>query len=155
MGQAIVYCSNCSAQIRGADFEARRAFKVEEQVFCAKCCREVLGSLPEAPLTASSTKLKAHAASSSSRTPSSTSRIKIEHLAPPPTPPPKSGSMVGVAAIVGVVAIVIVIAVVASGGGDRRQPSLPAPATPAIASPSAPIPRASAKAGAAPETLAE
>src|SRR5262245_38264762 len=92
MGQAIVYCSNCSAQLRGADFETKKAFKVDEHIFCAKCCREIMGHEPDAAVTSSSAKSRippyeAPPTSSSTKTkvpqrpPSSTNRIMI---VPPP-----------------------------------------------------------------------
>ena len=96
MGQAIVYCSNCSAQLRGSDFDARKAFRVDDLNFCAKCCREVLGSEP-APAPAHHAPLKA----------SSTNRIAVVSHAPLPAPPEQSGSMTGILAAVGLIATLL------------------------------------------------
>jgi len=37
MGQAIVYCAGCNAQLRDTDFAKGAAFKIEHKVFCRKC----------------------------------------------------------------------------------------------------------------------
>src|SRR5204863_4889875 len=37
MGQAIVYCSSCNAQLRDSDFTKGAAFKIEHKVYCKKC----------------------------------------------------------------------------------------------------------------------
>jgi hypothetical protein len=37
MGQAIVYCAVCNAQLRETDFAKSAAFKFEHKVYCKKC----------------------------------------------------------------------------------------------------------------------
>jgi len=37
MGQAIVYCSGCNAQLRDTDFAKGAAFKIEHKITCRKC----------------------------------------------------------------------------------------------------------------------
>ncbi|RPH35768.1 MAG: hypothetical protein EHM91_16810, partial [Planctomycetota bacterium] len=124
MGQAIVYCSNCSAQLRGSDFESRKAFKVDDLNFCAKCCREVLGSEPSPAPAAPNPKL------------GSTARMSVVHHSAPPAPPPeRSGATVGIVAAVGIGVVIVIIIVLMSGGEDRR----PAP-PPVAAGPAAPAP---------------
>lgn len=146
MGQAIVYCSNCSAQIRGSDFEARRAFRVDDLVFCKKCCREVLGYEP-APT--SSTRVPAPPAPSKS---SNTTRIGITPVPGTRLPRSGGGSSVGILAGVGIgaVALVIVVAIAASGRRERPEPPRPSPAS---AAEPPPAPRVSARELAAEEAL--
>src|SRR6185436_13807571 len=102
MGQAIVYCSNCSAQLRGSDFDARKAFKVDDLNFCAKCYQEVVGSDPPPPPPPASTKNKIPVPAKSH----STTRIDI--AAPPAPAEGGNGTLYGVLGAVGV-AIVLVL----------------------------------------------
>ncbi|HVE42490.1 MAG TPA: hypothetical protein VNM14_21600 [Planctomycetota bacterium] len=46
MGQAILYCFRCSSQLREAQFEKRKAFRVDAWVTCAACAPELLKTLP-------------------------------------------------------------------------------------------------------------
>ena len=46
MGQAILYCFRCSTQLREAQFEQRKAFRVDAWVCCATWVPEALKSLP-------------------------------------------------------------------------------------------------------------
>jgi len=46
MGQAILYCYRCSSQLREAQFEKRKAFRVDGWVTCADCAPELLKTLP-------------------------------------------------------------------------------------------------------------
>jgi hypothetical protein len=64
-GQEIVYCSTCSTQVRGTDFEKGRAFKVKDQVFCECCCPEASRGSAGSPPSASRTALKGPSWSSS------------------------------------------------------------------------------------------
>jgi hypothetical protein len=123
MGQAIVYCSNCSAQIRTADFDARKAFKVDDLNFCAKCYREVVGSEPPPPppLTASSkTKIPAP-----QKAYDHTSQIALATLPAGPDGGGSTGLFIGL----GVAVVALLIAVAAMSGGERRTVArAPAPA---------------------------
>lgn len=47
MGQAIVYCSRCNAQLREADFQKGSAVKAEHKTYCLKCLPE--GVVPNSP----------------------------------------------------------------------------------------------------------
>src|SRR6185436_12681513 len=142
MGQAIVYCSNCSAQLRGSDFESRRAFKVDDLQFCLKCYREVVGEEPPPVIKPAPPPV--------SRPSGGTSRITI---APPPLPPPSAhsrGTLYGVYAAVGLAGVGLLIALAASsGGGDRRPPAQTEPVAEAPSPP--PTPRLSARESAAQE----
>jgi hypothetical protein len=152
MGQAIVYCSNCSAQLRGADFESRRAFKVDDLNFCAKCCREILGSEPAANTSsASSAKTKALPASGPSKGHSSV-RIPISTA---PAPQGGSGGLPWILAGAGVAAVAVVIAVAMSGGGERpAPPAAHAPTPPAPPAPR-PVDRSASRTSEAQEALAK
>jgi hypothetical protein len=57
-GQEIVYCSSCSTQVRGTDFEKGRAFKIKDQVFCEGCRPKVSLECAGSPPPASRTALK-------------------------------------------------------------------------------------------------
>lgn len=46
MGQAILYCFRCSTQLRDAQFEAGKAYRVDSWVVCAACAPEALKTLP-------------------------------------------------------------------------------------------------------------
>jgi hypothetical protein len=151
MGQAIVYCSNCSAQLRGSDFDARKAFKVDDLNFCAKCYQEVVGSPPPPPPPPASTKNKIPVPSKNSH---STSRIAI---ALPPQPAPGeggSGMMYGALGAIGV-AIVLVMVFMTSGGRERpaAPPPAPPPAPPIVIP--TPAPSVSPKEAAAQKALAK
>src|ERR1041384_5171845 len=113
MGQAIVYCSNCSAQLRGSDFDARKAFKVDDLNFCAKCYQEVVGSDPPPPPPPASTKNRIPVPAKSHSTP------RID-LATPSTAPAEggNGTLYGVLGALGV-AIVLVLVFAMSGGSER------------------------------------
>ncbi len=154
MGQAIVYCSNCSAQLRGADFEARKAFKVEDLTFCAKCCREILGHEPDvASAPPASTKFKLPPAPAGSRPSHQTSRISVPPP-PPPAPVQSSGSMPVILGAVGVGVVAILIALAASSGSDRPASTPPRPTPPPQVAVPAPASRISAREAAAQEVLA-
>lgn len=45
MGQEIIYCSRCQEQLRSADFEKDKAFRVDGTACCSKCFPELLKSL--------------------------------------------------------------------------------------------------------------
>lgn len=65
MGQAIVYCTNCNAQLRSTDFEKGSAVKFENQNYCLKCLPK--GAVPDAherPLNESSLRKRGHGTTS-------------------------------------------------------------------------------------------
>ncbi|HVR82976.1 MAG TPA: LamG domain-containing protein [Planctomycetota bacterium] len=47
MGQEILYCSKCQTQLRSADFENEKAYRLHNSVYCYKCARENVHSLPK------------------------------------------------------------------------------------------------------------
>src|SRR5262249_54002560 len=47
MGQAILYCFKCSTQLREAQFEKGKAFRVDGWVTCADCAPELAKTLPK------------------------------------------------------------------------------------------------------------
>ena len=151
MGQAIVYCSNCSAQLRGSDFEARKAFKVDDLIFCVKCYREVVGTEPETtpgpPSSSTKTKLPVG---------HSTGRIPVApHL--PPAAEPEGGSMaIYVGLGLGVVGLLIVVAAMSGGGGGERpsERSRETPPPPVAVAPPPVVAPPSSRETAAQEALA-
>ena len=46
MGQEILYCFKCSTQLREAQFEKGKAFRVDAWVTCSTCAPELLKTLP-------------------------------------------------------------------------------------------------------------
>lgn len=122
MGYEIVYCTNCSMQIRGTDLEKRLAIRVDDLAHCAKCAPavlktlppekadEVLGRIPPPIRKASTTRIPKVQQSKTS------GRLKAQAAAsapppPPPPPPAKKGLLIGSAAaaviLVGLVAILM------------------------------------------------
>jgi hypothetical protein len=132
MGQAIVYCSKCSAQLRWSDFESGRAFKVDDLSICKKCYREVVGHEPPAVAKLPTPAVKPAPATSRSH---ATERIGI--VPPPRALAPKSTGTYAIFGTVGIAVVGIFLAMAFSGGsGERRAPrpaesvleSRPAPA---------------------------
>jgi hypothetical protein len=81
-GQEIVYCSTCSTQVRGQDFEKGKAFRVKDQVFCATCRPDLARENAGKPLSASRAVMPAAPSLSSSQfrrvsTPSPEGRFRI------------------------------------------------------------------------------
>jgi hypothetical protein len=168
MGQAIVYCSNCSAQLRSSDFEAKKAFKVEEHNFCAKCYHEIVGSEPPPPSRPpsfpphtplptlvptpkkppSSTKMRIVLPQNN---PHGTSRIAIPQQ--PPDPEGNVGLYVGLG-IAALVLLIVAAAMSGGRGGERRAPPAPAPAPAPIVIPS-PAPGVTPRESAAQQSLAK
>src|SRR6185503_10314941 len=151
MGQAIVYCSNCSAQLRGSDFDARKAFKVDDLNFCLKCYQEVVGSAPPPPpsLPTASTKNRIPVPTKSAH---STTGIPI---APPPQVESGNGTLYGILGAVGVV-IFLLMAFAMSGGSSRPAPAPSAPERPPVVIPTpAPAPAVSSREASAQEALAK
>jgi hypothetical protein len=137
MGQAIVYCSKCSAQLRGADFESGRAFRVADLSVCRKCYREVVGHEPPAIAKPPTPAVKPTPPTSRSN---ATTRIGI--VPPSAAPAPKNTAIYAIFAAVGIVVLGIFLAMAFSGGsGEYPAPrptssvSEPRPA-PAVAQPS-------------------
>jgi hypothetical protein len=123
MGQPIVYCSKCSAQLRGSDFEAHKAFRVDDLNFCAACCPKGAVAQPAPPTPR----------------PSASGRIPIVPHVAPAAPRESSGSSTGILVAVGVAIVLVLLVFVFSGGEERRPSPQPVAATPA--KPVVPVPR--------------
>src|SRR5258706_10381689 len=133
MGHAIVYCSNCSAQIRDADFEKRRAFKIDDQMFCSPCCREILGYEPAEDLSPTAANLIAQRPR-----PSGSSSTARRLLKPAPAAAASSSSTLWIVGAILAGAFVIAALLLISGGGHPdAPPPAPPPATPSTPPPAA------------------
>jgi hypothetical protein len=114
MGQAIVYCTRCNAQLRSTDFDKGSAVKVDHKSYCLKCLPDGVTPPPtEKPRKRSN----------------ATTSINI--VPPEPAEPPKPARI-----WVAVVAIGIVVVIVAILMSSKPEP---APATrpePTVADPS-------------------
>src|SRR5882672_3033784 len=61
MGQAIVYCSKCNAQLRSTDFAKGTAVKLEHKTYCRNCLPDGVVPPPiEKPAPESSSKKRGH-----------------------------------------------------------------------------------------------
>ncbi len=119
MGYEIVYCANCSMQIRGTDLEKHVAIRVDDLAYCAKCAPavlktlppekadEVLGRIPSPPpiRKVSTTRIPKVQQTKTS------GRLKAQPSSPPPPPPQKKSLLIGSAAgaviLVGLVGILM------------------------------------------------
>ncbi len=137
MGQAILYCFRCSTQLREAQFEQRKAFRVDAWVCCAACVPEALKSLPpgraealQKQISGPTEKRPAPKRDSNSRTP----------LAPEPAPAPAAGGAIKLVLIaVAAVGVVIIAAMAFSGKPEPetlvRPPDRTAPPPPRVQPP--------------------
>src|SRR5580765_353144 len=46
MGQAILYCFRCSTQLRDAQFEQGKAYRIDNFAVCAACAPDAIKSMP-------------------------------------------------------------------------------------------------------------
>lgn len=121
MGQAIVYCTRCNAQLRSTDFEKGSAVKSENQNYCRKCLPE--GALPDArerPATEKDLRKRGHGTTS------------IRMIAPPPkVEEAKKPLLLGIAGAAAGVVVVLLAAVLFS----RTDPPRPPPPGPVVDAP--------------------
>src|SRR5258705_7470390 len=117
MGQAIVYCTRCNAQLRSTDFEKGSAVKIEHKTFCRKC-------LPDGvtPPPAEKPRKRSNA----------TTSISIQPPKPPEPPKPARIWVTGVAAVI----IVVIIAILM----NSKPPPVPAARNEPAADAAAPAP---------------
>jgi hypothetical protein len=120
-GQEIVYCSRCSRQVRGVDFEKGKAFRVDNQILCQPCCPPSLREAAKKSLTSSRTAI--------APAPSPASSSMVRRV---PTPPPRSGGAVRVLG-----AVVLCVLILGLTLLFRNSPTPNAPETP-VARESAP-----------------
>jgi hypothetical protein len=134
MGQAILYCFRCSTQLREAQFESGKAYRIDSWVCCAACAPEAVKTLsPEKAQGLLKAMLgpekKSQPAPAAPRRESNT-----RMPAPPPTPAP--GSTKGILAVAaGAVVLGIVLLVVFSG-----KPAPPPPPPDPVVVPKKPPP---------------
>lgn len=143
MGQAICYCCRCSNQLRDAQFEAGKAFRVDDLVCCAACAPEVLRELPpeQARLLRAQMDGPARPAAPARTPPRDSPRA----APPPPKPaPPRKAGLIAAGAGIG--AALLLLLLVAVGGGRKESPRredappAPAPQPPAEEAPKAGTP---------------
>lgn len=139
MGYEIVYCANCSGQIRGADLEKHAAIRVDDHAYCAKCAPavlktlspekadEVLGRVPQPVRKTGTTRIpKVQQTKTSGRLKAQPSSAKATEGKPgapplPPPPPPNKGLLIGSAA--GAVILVGIVGIMMSNsGGSAPEP---------------------------------
>lgn len=138
MGQEILYCSKCQVQLRSADFEKERAYRLNGAVSCYKCARELIHSLPPQTIKQLIGEIASKEEESAERKKYSTSRIlRVAEIKPVKSPglravrdPSSLGNSGGVitAAVVGLVALGGIGLWMGSGSGPARpiaQPSAP------------------------------
>jgi hypothetical protein len=135
VGQAISYCYKCSQQLRDADFQKGKAFRIDAMVCCAACVPEAFRALAH-----EKTK-EAKKGVSSIRTPrprSSASQTAIPTVAPAP----RRRLILG-GAILGGAALAILVLLFLPGG-ERKPPPAPAPPPTPVVGPAktpAPVPK--------------
>lgn len=136
MGQAIVYCSNCSAQLRGSDFDARKAFKVDDLNFCLKCYQEVVGSVPPPPPAPSLSASTKNRIPVPVKSPHGTTSVSI---VPAPQDPSSNATLYGILGAIGF-GVLLLLGFVMSGGSERpaAPAASPQPAPPPVAGPARP-----------------
>ncbi len=112
MGQAISYCHLCSTQLRDADFEKGKAFRVDSMAYCAACAPA--RSAPPAPDKPKKPVLP-------ERTPRP--RMSSSQTAISPVAAPRRGLLLG-GAVLGACAVLVVVLLLSLGGS---KPPAPAP----------------------------
>lgn len=143
MGQEIFYCSKCQVQLRSADFEKEKAYRLNGAVSCSKCARDLVHSLPPETIKQLIGEIAAKEEKSAEQKKYSTSRIlKVVESRPVKFPAPRSSLNAAPSGTSGGLVTAIVLGLVLLGGIALWMGSGPgpAPARP-IASPSAPPPR--------------
>jgi len=96
MGQAILYCTTCSTQLRDRDFEKGAAFRSQGFVYCQTCAPAEVRAQSHSPTRAPE------------RMGEGTNRV------PKATPPPASGGLPKPALIAGGVVVLIVVGILAA-----------------------------------------
>ncbi|RPH52149.1 MAG: hypothetical protein EHM91_00500, partial [Planctomycetota bacterium] len=128
MGQAILYCFRCSTQLREAQFEQRKAFRVEAWVCCAACVPEALKSLP--PDRAQALQKQISASTGKNPIPKRDSNPRTPQP-PPVVAPVAGGATKGILIAVAAIVVVTLAAVVFSGKSEPEPSVRPADRTPA------------------------
>lgn len=121
MGNAILYCTGCSSQLRESDFEKGAAFRADARAWCKTCAPAEVRSQPlPKRLNDSNSMQKVNL--------SSTRRMEIV----PPTPEsPSSKTVLYVAG--GVVAVGLLALAAMFGGGSPPRPAPEPPSPPPVA----------------------
>jgi hypothetical protein len=147
MGQEILYCSKCQTQLRSADFEKEKAYRLHNSVFCTKCARESVRSLP--PETIHQLIGQISRQEEAGKKQSSTSRIlRVVEIRPGKSLPPRRAAGAGAASsgaavwiILGALAAVTALAVVLVSGPSEPKSASKAPAAPLAVPAPLPDPR--------------
>lgn len=138
MGQAILYCFRCSTQLREAQFEQGKAYRIDSWVCCAACAPDALKSLPPDRVQLllkqiSGREKKPHPAATGAPRRESTPRIPQA----PPTAEPAGSSKWMIAGGAALLVLAVVLAVALSG---KPTP----PPEPAATAPKSSTPRTTA-----------
>ncbi|HVR85873.1 MAG TPA: discoidin domain-containing protein, partial [Planctomycetota bacterium] len=146
MGQEIVYCSKCQIRLLGSDFERGKAFRIDSQVVCPSCARELLSYLPDPDaeleqLKQASLPRPSGPSGSSTRLPSDSfkspdSGTRRQMSAPRESPAgPNSGLPLLLGAGGGVLVVLILIGIVFSGTTSTRTSPKSIPEIPEVSVP--------------------
>ena len=128
VGREILYCGVCHGQVRGADFENDKALRIGAEVYCPKCAKGKLASLPpeEAQIV-----LRQNRKNEAARS-NATSAIPLEKDQPPisrrfiAAGTPATGRLV-MALSVAAGAILVLVFLALSKSSPARESSPPTP----------------------------
>jgi hypothetical protein len=144
MGQEILYCSKCQTQLRSADFDKQKAYRLHQSVYCLKCARDSVHALPPETIQQLIAQIAQQEGTAEKKN-SSTSRIlRVAEIRPgksvphrgaagPLSPGPAGWITVGLLA-----AAALLVAVFASGSQEPKSPPRAAPSP--VAAQTAPPP---------------
>ncbi len=121
MGQAIYYCCRCSNQLREAQFEAGKAYRIDDLVCCSSCVQEVLRSLSPGQaqrLQAQVGRQEKHAAPVKPPLRESSRAMPLSRPAASPAVRPW---MIAAGAAAGILLILLVV--LAAGGRSKKVPA--------------------------------
>lgn len=147
MGQEILYCSKCQTQLRSADFDKQKAYRLHNSVFCLKCARDSVHALPPATIQQLLGQIARQEESAEKRN-SSTSRIlraveirPAKPLSPRIAPGPGSWGAAGLITLGILAGLALLAALIVSGSSEpkiaHRGAASPVATSP-VAAPAAP-----------------
>jgi hypothetical protein len=146
MGQEILYCSKCQTQLRSADFDHQKAYRLHNSVFCLKCARDSVHALPPETIQQLIAQIAQQEGAAEKKN-SSTSRIlRVAEIRPgKSTPVRRAAGPAGMGTAgwitLGVLAMAaMLVAVVVSGPSEPRSTPR-VPSSPVAAQTPPPLPR--------------
>jgi hypothetical protein len=137
MGREILYCSSCQTQLREADFQKDRAFRIQNRAYCAGCAKGQIASLTPEQMKALLRKVAdppTPASRAAAMTPRPVSSSKM-----PRALPRSGGSGPAVAIALGSAALVVLLWLALSGSRPAPTP-IPRPVVVRPVPPPAPAP---------------